>query len=121
MLLVGFTCVTVWDGYRRRRVARNTFLALLVLITLWGLAALVISTDWRDADGYVDCWPNCSGVQDTVGVLFWVAPAAAVVLAASALVISLTVRRRKAPKMRRRAEGGPATGPPSSHSRTERS
>ena len=92
-LLIGFIAVAVWQGHRRRRLARNVVFGLAVLATLWVLAALAISTDWRDADGYVDCWPNCSAVQDAVGVLFWIGPAAAVVLAVSA-IITWFIRRR---------------------------
>src|SRR5919197_762834 len=93
-LLIGFTCITIWHGYRRRRLVRDVALGLGLVTGLWILAALAISTDWRDADGYVDCWPNCSLVQDTVGVLFWVAPAAALVLAFSALIDAFVRRRR---------------------------
>jgi hypothetical protein len=92
-LLIGITSSAVWNGYRRR-LGRNVLLGLTLLAALWALAALAVSTDWRDADGYVDCWPNCSPLQDTVGVLFVVAPAAAVFLALSALVTWL-IRRRK--------------------------
>jgi len=96
-LLIGFTCVTVWHGHRRCRLARNVALGLGVLAGLWVLAALAITTDWRDADGYVDCWPNCSRVQETVGVLFLVAPAAGALLAFSALVAWLIRRRQRGP------------------------
>jgi hypothetical protein len=92
-LLVGITSFAVWNGHRRR-LGRNVVFGLGLLAALWLLAALAVSTEWRDADGYVHCWPNCSPVQDAVGVLFLVAPAAAVFLALSALVTWLIPRRR---------------------------
>jgi hypothetical protein len=92
-LLVGITSLAVWNGFRGR-LGRNVVFGLGLLAALWGLAALAVSTDWRDADGYVECWPNCSPVQDTVGVLFLVAPAAAVFLALSALITWLIRRPR---------------------------
>jgi hypothetical protein len=96
-LLVVITCLTVWHGNRKRRLARNVALWLGVLSAFWAIAALAISTDWRDADGYFDCWPHCSSVQETVGVLFWVAPVAAGLTAVSALVAWLTGRRPRRP------------------------
>jgi hypothetical protein len=92
-LLVGITSFAVWNGYRRR-LGRNVVFGLGLLAALWLPAALAVSTDWRDADGFGDCWPNCSPAQDTVGVLFLVAPAAAAFLALSALVTWLIRRRR---------------------------
>jgi hypothetical protein len=96
-LLVGLTCFVVWHGYRNRRLARNAVIWLAILAALWVLAAVAISTDWRDADGYVDCWPHCMRVQQTVGVLFWIAPVAAALTAISALVASLARRRQRRP------------------------
>jgi hypothetical protein len=29
---------------------------------------------YRDAGGWVDCWPSCSPVQHAVGISLWVGP-----------------------------------------------
>jgi hypothetical protein len=93
-ILLVFTCATVLHGYRGRRLARSVVIGVTALGAAWLLAWLAIARDWRDADGYVDCWPSCSRLQDTVAVLFWVAPAAALLLVVSANVGFLIGRRR---------------------------
>jgi hypothetical protein len=70
-------------------------IGVIALGAAWLLAWLAIDRDWRDADGYVDCWPSCSRVQDTVAVLYWVAPAAALLLVVAAL-IAFFIRHRRA-------------------------
>jgi hypothetical protein len=60
----------------------------------WFGAKEIVRRDWRDADGYVDCWPRCSAVQDGVAVALWWVPVGLVVLVAiSGVLAAITVRR----------------------------
>lgn len=34
-------------------------------------AVIAFSTDFHDADGFVDCWPECSTVQEVIRWTFW--------------------------------------------------
>ena len=90
-------------------------IALVATIVLWRLrpgtlplligAALVssayvaanvmIATDYKDADGFVDCWPYCSGVQEAVKVAFWFGGGLLVLIGVVSLVwAALAVARR---------------------------
>lgn len=50
-----------------------------VLAASWLLARAAIASDYRDADGYIDCWPACTVLQDSItlavsiGPLMWLA------------------------------------------------
>jgi hypothetical protein len=67
----------------------------LTLGAVWTWAAVAIETDYRDADGFVDCWPSCSAFQEVVGFVYLAAPVALLVVLLAALVVSLPWRRRK--------------------------
>lgn len=59
---------------RRRHRLRTALVAIaLAAGTLWIGAFVAIRTDYHDADGAIDCWPNCTPLQESVSVaLFWV-------------------------------------------------
>jgi hypothetical protein len=84
-------------GYSRGWLRSFTLIAVGALAVLWLLSELAIATDWHDADGFLDCYPNCSALHFTVGVFFWGAPAAALVLVATAVVARIMRARRLPP------------------------
>jgi len=54
---------------------------------LWVVALVAISTDYHDADGATDCWPNCTLLQESVAVaLFWIPAAIAALLIVGGLL-----------------------------------
>jgi hypothetical protein len=67
-------------AWRRGRLARMFVTITVVLAVAWGLALAAIWTDYRDADGFVDCWPSCSYVQRAVASAFWYRPVMFVLL-----------------------------------------
>ena len=69
----------------------------LVAGALWVIALVAISTDYHDADGFTDCWPSCSVLQHSVGVLFFGAPALVVAVLLLAGLVGV-VRRVRAHK-----------------------
>lgn len=87
-------------AWKRGRLAVAFGLLTIVLGIVWGLALAAIWTDYRDADGFVDCWPSCSRFQDGVEWAFWFTPVLFVVLAFLAGVLGvISVRRgRRAQK-----------------------
>lgn len=78
--------------------AGRLLLALVSLLTALAggrvLAVLAVRADYRDADGFVDCWPYCSTFQDAVAAVLFFGPLAAVLLLAfAALLVALRQRR----------------------------
>jgi hypothetical protein len=55
---------------RPNRTAVLLAMVGVVLGIAWILAWVAESTDFRDADGWADCWPSCSAVQTATRVLF---------------------------------------------------
>ncbi len=81
---------------RRGRLFLTATLLMGSLAVAWGLAAIAVRTDYRDADGFVDCWPYCSPFQDGVAITLLFGPLAAVlVVVASAILVPLQRRRRE--------------------------
>jgi hypothetical protein len=89
--------VALYVGWRRRRFLRAFAAVAVALLGLWGASLLAIETDYRDGDGFVDCWPGCTAYQDAVGFAF-LFPLAALVLvtAASAVAVAVSALRRRA-------------------------
>lgn len=76
--------------YRRRPADVVLAGAIAVLGAVLALDVLAYATDFRDADGAIDCWPRCSAIQDTVKVSFTIGaillPVLFVVAAARAML-----------------------------------
>jgi len=73
--------------YRRQPADVMLAGALTVLGAVLALDVLAYATDFRDADGAIDCWPHCTTIQNTVK---WSFTIGAVLL--PALVAVATVR-----------------------------
>ena len=75
----------------RLRVGRSMSFLLAAVAVLAGLcliAYVLIAAGFQDADGFVDCWPDCSLLQAAVGVVFW---CGGLVLLVVGLVATVTV------------------------------
>ena len=72
--------------YRRQPADVVLAGALTVLGAILALDVLAYATDFRDADGAIDCWPHCSATQDLVK---WSFAIGAVLLAALVAVAAL--------------------------------
>ena len=78
----------------RRGNLRAAALAILLLaVATGGLAFLAVATDYRDADGFGDCWPNCTTLQDAVGSALFLAPVVAII--AFILLLASSFARRR--------------------------
>lgn len=93
LVLVAFGLL-LFIAWRRERLARAFVAVTAVLVVAWGAALAAIWTDYRDADGFVDCWPSCSHFQHAVASAFWYGPAIFVVLGAFAGVLGIVAARR---------------------------
>lgn len=72
----------------RQRLAAGVALCVVALGAVWFASFAAVRADWRDADGFVDCWPNCTVYQDACGAILVGSPAVLVVwLAAAGLVV----------------------------------
>ena len=78
----------------RKRLLAATTPPLILLGALFALAVLAQHTDFRDADGWVDCWPNCSPVQIATGAGLSYVPALGLLLAGATIVLALVNRQR---------------------------
>lgn len=47
---------------------------------LWIVNYALLMTDYGDARGFSECWPDCSALQDLVATIFWSAGALALLL-----------------------------------------
>jgi Ca2+/Na+ antiporter len=74
---------------QRNRLKETVGAAVLVLIALWLLAMVAYSTDWRDADGFLDCWPTCTRHQQAIGSVLLIAPVMLIVWLSAAVVVWL--------------------------------
>ena len=84
-LLLALLLCAAW---RRGRLGL-TFLALAPLVAAaWLLARAAVRADYRDADGYVDCWPSCTLLQDSVGLAIWYGPVLLIALGVVAAVLA---------------------------------
>lgn len=101
LVLVAFGLL-LFIAWRRGRLAR-TFVAVTgVLAVAWGVALAAIWTDYRDADGFVDCWPSCSHFRNAVASAFWYGPVMFVLLGVFAGVLGIVTARREGRSVTRR-------------------
>jgi hypothetical protein len=87
LTVVGLSALLVF-AWRRQRLG-IAFLGVTVLLaSFWALAKIAVEHDYGDADGYVDCWPHCTGVQQSVILGIGGAPIAWILLGVLAAVLS---------------------------------
>lgn len=79
---------------RRERLLTTLAVLLTVLAASWAAAAIAVRADYRDADGFVDCWPYCSTFQDVIGGTLVYGPVAMLALLVTAGVLLVRTRRR---------------------------
>jgi hypothetical protein len=68
-----------WSG------VRGTVVAGISLAVVWVTAFVLIATGVRDLDGFMDCWPGCTVMQEAVGFAFFASPVMLVVLLVGSL------------------------------------
>ena len=71
--------------------------AAVVLLAISGVASSLvlaaIQTDYRDADGFVDCWPHCTAFQEAVQVTLFLTQSL-FAIGVVAAVVAIDQRRR---------------------------
>jgi hypothetical protein len=82
LLVVALAVVALIAGWSG---VRATVVAGAVLAAVWIAAFVLIATDVRDVDGFMDCWPGCTILQEVVGFAFFASPAMLVVLLVGSL------------------------------------
>ncbi len=72
--------------------------AVLLLGALDLLAWAAIATDFRDADGFIDCWPDCTFLQNAVlAAVFWVPLVMTALVVLAVAYVAVTSRRGTRP------------------------
>lgn len=89
LLVALFAVAVLYAGWRGAPVA---VLAAAALVAAWLTAAVLVASDYRDADGFMDCWPRCTAWQDAIGFAVFAGPALFVVLLAGGLLGYVTRR-----------------------------
>lgn len=84
----------IYRMWRRGRIGLTVLAVTAVIAAAWILARAAVRADYRDADGYVDCWPTCSALQDAVGLAIWYGPLLSIILGAFAAVLAAITRPR---------------------------
>jgi hypothetical protein len=85
--------LVLYGGWRLHRLVIAFVIAVAVTTSLWTAADAAIRTDYRDADGYSDCWPDCTLLQSGVAVVNRLAPVALLgLIVATAGLIALAKR-----------------------------
>ena len=91
MLIVAIAAVTsalvLYLAHRIGRLLAASLSMILVATAALVLALVAIARDFRDADGFFDCWPNCSSIQDLVGVTVFAAPIVFIVAVVALIVV----------------------------------
>lgn len=91
MFLLAFLALAAllagWNG------VRIAILAGTALVVSWVTAAVLFGTDYRDADGFMDCWPHCTVLQDVVGFVLFASPILLIGVVAGRLAGWLARRR----------------------------
>jgi hypothetical protein len=82
----------VWVGRRRGALGRVALVSLGVTAGVWGAGIALMSTGWKDIDGWIDCHDHCHAWHRTGAFLVWtpllVGVMLVVVLAAVAVLAS---------------------------------
>jgi hypothetical protein len=86
--------LTLFIASRRGHMLPASVAILLLLLAGWVLAKLAYDADYHDADGYVDCWPSCSALQQAVAAGLSIAPLVGLVVIC-ATVAGYALRRRR--------------------------
>jgi hypothetical protein len=66
-----FVACVLWLGRRSRALRRTALVGFLVAAAVWGLGIGLMSTGWKDVDGWIDCHDYCHGWHRLGGFLFW--------------------------------------------------
>ena len=93
--LLAFAVLSVVLGLRQRRLAAASLAAAAFIAFLWMLVVVAQTTDWHDADGWIDCWPRCTPLQDAMPVVLYGGPliAGTLLLVSVASAIAGSLRR----------------------------
>lgn len=86
--------VSVWLVTRRTGRRRLLAGAGAALSVAWWLAVVAVWTDWRDSDGWVDCYPSCDPIQYATGGMLSYGAVAIVLVALGIVATELLVLRR---------------------------
>ena len=78
----------------RHRLIHTCLGSACLLAVVWLFFVWAHTMGWRDADGWIDCWPYCSAFHDFSRTVLFYAPPLAGLLLAFALVAALAPHRR---------------------------
>jgi len=93
-ILLAISLLAVGDGLRRHTPS-SALLAATALAALWIFAVGAATFGWRDADGFIDCWPSCTNEHDAWKAILFYTPVIEAGLIAAVLVIGHLSRKAR--------------------------
>jgi hypothetical protein len=112
MVIGPLAAALIWLA-TRRRLALGVLGATVVLDAVWWIDVGLIARDYRDLDGFVDCYPYCTPEQNAAGVVVSYTPLVMAALLVGSLAVIAVRLWRGWPGSRR----APGTGPPAASRR----
>jgi hypothetical protein len=91
-LAAAVVVLVVRTGRRRGTLLRSALAAVVAVAVTWGLALALMSTGWKDVDGWIDCNDACHGWHYMGAFLFWTPPIAGLLLVLVAAYAALARR-----------------------------
>ena len=89
--LTGGLLALAWS---RHRLGLASTVAFAVALAVWVIDFVAVSSGYRDADGFVDCGEDCTGVHLAASLGF-VAPPLLISVSAAGMLVALVSRGRR--------------------------
>ena len=84
--------VLLYVAHRRGHLVAVGLALLALSAAAFGLAFAAMQTQWRDADGWADCWPSCEPIHELTRLGLFFTPGI-VLLVGLALAFGAVARR----------------------------
>ena len=78
----------------RGRLGLASGIVFVVAVVAWAADFVALTSDYRDADGFVDCGESCTAMH-RLAALGFVAPPLLISLAAAGMLVALVARGRR--------------------------
>ena len=73
-MVVGPALAVLYAALRRTRLSFLTALVVVAGAAIWWIDVWLVFANVGDLSGIMDCYPDCSGSQETAGWILFVAP-----------------------------------------------
>jgi pyruvate dehydrogenase E2 component (dihydrolipoamide acetyltransferase) len=92
LVLIAFGLLA--GAWTRGRLGLASGVVFVVAVVAWAADVVALTSDYRDADGFVDCGESCTAMH-RLAALGFVAPPLLISLAAAGMLVALVARGRR--------------------------